>query len=111
MSVGAKLYRQNRQIRQNEKRLLLVQDNLQSTLDAIPDSLFEMSLDGVFHRVGRAHTHFSSITENFIGKNVTEIYPSAVVEVFKEALNAANEKGHALWVSVRVRGSEWTLLV
>ena len=95
MSVGAQLYRQNKRIRQNEKHLISVQDNLQSTLDAIPHSLFEMSLDGVFYRVGTVNTHFSSITENFIGKNVTEIYPSAVSDVFMKALQEANARGHA----------------
>lgn len=95
MSIGAQLYRQNRQIRQNEKHLLSVQDNLQSTLDAIPHSLYEMSLEGIFYRVGRAPTSFSSLTENFIGKNVTEIYPSAVSDVFRKALHEANERGHA----------------
>lgn len=95
MSIGAQLYRQNRQIRQNEKHLLSVQDNLQSTLDAIPHSLYEMSLEGIFYRVGRAPTSFSSLTENFIGRNVTEIYPSAVSDVFRKALHEANERGHA----------------
>jgi len=48
LGVGVQLFRQNRRIRRNERHLLSVQDSLQSTLDAIPDALFEMSLDGIY---------------------------------------------------------------
>ena len=96
MSVGAQLYRQNKHIRRNEKHLLSVQDSLQSTLDAIPDALFEMSLDGVYFHVGRAHTNLSSsMFQNVIGKSVYEIYPSNVADIFRQALQEANKEGHA----------------
>lgn len=96
MSVGAQLYRQNRHIRHNEKHLLSVQDNLQSTLDAIPDSLFEMSLDGVCFRVGSTHPHlFSSREEDMVDKNIYEICPRLVADIFMQALQEANNVGHA----------------
>ena len=95
LSVGIQLLRQNRRIRRNEKHLLLVQDNLQSTLDAIPDALYEMSLDGIYFRVGRVYSYRStSLSNAMIGKNVYDIYPSAVAEVFINALQEANTKGH-----------------
>ncbi|QIR76510.1 EAL domain-containing protein [Sulfurospirillum diekertiae] len=105
MSIGVQLYRQNKQIRQNEKYLLSAQDSLQSTIDAIPDTLFEMSLDGVYFRVGRAHAHFSSMLENFIGKNVNDIYPSHVALVFMEALQEANKKGRAFGFQYALEGT------
>lgn len=96
MSVGFQLYRQNRRIRHNEKHLLFVQDNLQSTLDAIPDALFEMSLDGVYFHVARAHAHLSAfVHQGMIGKKIDEIYPKNVVDIFKQALSEANLMGHA----------------
>jgi len=92
MSVGAQLYRQNRRIRHNETYLLSVQNSLQSTLDAIPDALFEMSLDGIYFSVGRPHTHF---TQNVIGKSVYEIYPRVVADIVSQALQKANKEGYA----------------
>lgn len=94
MIVGTQLYRQNRRIRHNEKHLLLVQDNLQSTLDAIPDALFEMNLDGVYYRVGRSYAHREFPLSENIGKSVDAIYPPHVASVFKQALQDANREGH-----------------
>jgi len=95
VGVGTQLYRQNRRIRHNEKHLLSVQDNLQSTLDAIPDALFEMSLDGTYYRVGRSHAHLTMpLSQNVIGKKVDEIYAPSVAAVFKQALVEADREGH-----------------
>jgi len=94
MSVGTQLYRQNRRIRQNEKHLLSVQDNLQSTLDAIPDALFEMNLEGVYYRVGRSYAHREFPLSDNIGKSVDEIYAPQVAAVYKQALQEANREGH-----------------
>ena len=109
LSVGAQLYQQNRRIRQNETYLLSIQDNLQSTLDAIPDALFEMSLEGVFFRVGRAHAHLSSLSTVMIGKNVDEIYPRAVAAIFMQALVDANKEGHAFGYQFSVEENNKTL--
>lgn len=94
MGIGTQLYRQNRRIRHNEKHLLLVQDNLQSTLDAIPDALFEMSLDGIYYRVGRSHAYRElPLSESVVGKSVDELYAPSVAAVFKQALQEANREG------------------
>lgn len=110
MSVGLQLYRQNRHIRHNEKHLLSVQDNLQSTLDAIPDSLFEMSLDGVCFRIGRAHANVRvSLSQEMMGKNVYEIYPKNVADSFIQALKEANQKGHAFGYQFSIEENGKTL--
>ncbi|AHJ11876.1 EAL domain-containing protein [Sulfurospirillum multivorans] len=110
MSVGFQLYRQNKRIRHNEKHLLLVQDNLQSTLDAIPDALFEMSLDGVYFRVGRAHANVSaSLSQEMMGKNVYEIYPKDVADIFIQALREADQEGHAFGYQFSIEENAKTL--
>lgn len=95
LGVGVQLFRQNRRIRRNERHLLSVQDSLQSTLDAIPDALFEMSLDGIYFSVRRAPMHTGLAAQSFIGKKVYEIYPQSVADVFMGALQEANREGHA----------------
>lgn len=95
LGVGVQLFRQNRHIRHNERHLLSVQDSLQSTLDAIPDALFEMSLDGIYFSVGRAPMHMGLAAQSLMGKKVYEIYPQSVADVFMEALQEANKQGHA----------------
>lgn len=95
LGVGVQLFRQNRHIRHNERHLLSVQDSLQSTLDAIPDALFEMSLDGIYFSVGRAPMHMGLAAQSLMGKKVYEIYPQSVADVFIEALQEANKEGHA----------------
>ncbi len=95
LGVGVQLFRQNRHIRHNERHLLSVQDSLQSTLDAIPDALFEMSLDGIYFSVGRAPMHMGLAAQSLMGKKVYEIYPQSVADVFMEALQEANKEGHA----------------
>jgi diguanylate cyclase (GGDEF)-like protein len=70
---------------------------LQATLDAIPDPLFEVDLDG---RCWNAHAPREGLrvapTEQLIGELISKVLPPEVMEIFMAALREANETGWSL---------------
>jgi diguanylate cyclase (GGDEF)-like protein/PAS domain S-box-containing protein len=70
---------------------------LQATLDAIPDLLFEVDLDG---RCWNAHAPHEGLrvasNEQLIGELISKFLPPEVVEVFMAALREANETGWSI---------------
>lgn len=74
--------------------LLMTKNKLQTTLDAIPDLLFEVDLDGVYHDYHSPYTHLlAAPAEQLIGKNLRDILPMDVANVCFDALHEASEKG------------------
>lgn len=67
---------------------------LQATLDAIPDLLFEISRDGMIHGY---HTRRDDLllvpSDSFVGKHCSEFLPSDANAVVDAALAEAEEKG------------------
>lgn len=72
------------------------QNNLKATLEAIPDVMLEMSLDGTYHdyHAPRSNTSFPP-AEFFLGKNVSEVLPDDAAQAVMSALQEANEHGHS----------------
>ena len=70
---------------------------LQATLDAIPDLLLEIDLNG---RCWKAHSPREGLQvplkEQLVGKLISEVLPAEVVEVFMAALREANETGWSI---------------
>ncbi|GAB1719385.1 MAG: diguanylate cyclase/phosphodiesterase (GGDEF & EAL domains) with PAS/PAC sensor(s) [Nitrosospira sp.] len=78
--------------RKNE--ILAAQNQLQATLDAIPDLLFELDLDGACHAYHSARTDLPAIpVESMLGKKISEVLPAVAVEIILSALREAREKG------------------
>jgi PAS domain-containing protein len=73
---------------------LATRNQLQATLDAIPDLLFEVGLDG---RIYDCHTHRSDLLaappEAFLGRCFSEILPPNVTKVCAAAIREASERG------------------
>ena len=67
---------------------------LQATLDALPDLLFEVGRDG---RIYQYHSHRSDLLaappEVFMGKSFAEVLPADVADVCFQAIQEAAEKG------------------
>lgn len=69
---------------------------LQATLDAIPDLLFEVGSDGVIYNF---HTHRPSLLshppEEFLGKTIDEVLPAEVTQLVYEAIREASVNGYS----------------
>jgi len=67
---------------------------LQATLDALPDLLFEVGRDG---RIYQYHSHradlLAAAPEVFIGKAFADVLPADVVDICARAIQEAAEKG------------------
>ncbi|ARO88322.1 GGDEF domain-containing protein [Nitrosospira lacus] len=86
-----------RDITEQERRkseALAVQNQLQATLDAIPDLLFELDLNGRCHDYHSARTDLPAApVEDLLGKKISDILPSSAVDIIVSALLEAREKG------------------
>ena len=87
-----------RDITEQERRkteILAARRQLQATLDAIPDLLFELDADGcvhAWHSVRR--TEFPTVFgESLVGKKVADVLPRGAVDIIASALAEAQEKG------------------
>ena len=64
---------------------------LQATLDAIPDLLYEVGLDGRYYSYHSPRTELSAAhRDEALGKRVTDVLPKAAAEVVMSALVEAN---------------------
>ncbi len=69
-------------------------DHLKATLDAIPDLLFELGLDGRYYAAHTPHTDLLALPQDeLIGKTVQEMLPSEASVVVISSLQEAYEKG------------------
>lgn len=73
---------------------LAAQSQLKATLDAIPDLLFELDLNGRCHDYHSARTDLPTApVEDLLGKKISDILPSSAVDIIVSALLEAQEKG------------------
>lgn len=72
------------------------QNKLKATLEAIPDVMLEMGLDGTYHdyHAPRSNTSFPP-AEFFLGKKVIDVLPPDAARAVMAALQEANEQGHS----------------
>jgi len=80
--------------KRRDSEMLTAQNQLEATLDAIPDLLLEVGLDGrcyVYHSSGTAFAP----PENFLGKTVSDVLPPKAADVCMAGLREANEIGRS----------------
>ncbi len=82
-----------------------------AVLNAIPDLLFELDIDGRYHdyRAPRANL-LAAPAETFLGKTVGEILPPAAAEICMTALHTALERGSSSGAQFELplaMGSTW----
>jgi diguanylate cyclase (GGDEF)-like protein len=72
------------------------QSNLKATLEAIPDVMLEVGLDGTYHdyHAPRSNTSFPPAAF-FLGKKVTDVLPAEAAQAVMAALHEANQCGHS----------------
>lgn len=71
-------------------------NQLEATLDAIPDLMFEVGLDGRYYDFHSPRTELlAAPPESLIGRTIFEVLPPEAADVCRAALHAANENGQA----------------
>ena len=99
LDSGVFFYNSARDITSRKDReieLVAAKNHLKSTLDAIPDLLFEVDLTGRFHLF---HSNRVDLLvqppEFFLGKTMTEVLPPEVARIGLEALEKTDRTGSA----------------
>ena len=94
-----------------EAEVVTMQSQLKATLDAIPDMLFEMGLDGRYFGYHSSHPEFlATPPEALIGKTVHDILPPKAADVVLLALREANKKGNSFGRQIELQlppGKMW----
>ena len=71
-----------------------VLQKMEAILDAIPDLLFEVGIDGhIYNYHTRRNDLLAMPPELFLGKKFSEVLPPNVYEICQSAINEASEKG------------------
>ena len=79
--------------KQQELVLQNLRGDLQATLDAVPDLLFELDLNGVYHAYHSPRTELLAVSPNqLIGNTIFEALPPDAASVCHAALQEANDK-------------------
>ncbi len=81
---------------QDKLALIAAQNDLASTLSAIPDLLFEVDLEGRYYAVHAPRTQLLAVPpELLIGKLISDVLPGDAAAVCMDGLRKANEYGYA----------------
>lgn len=83
-------------VRNRTAELLSTRNKLRATLDALPDLMFELDLNGRYYDYHSPLTDLLALpAESFLGKTLLETLPYDVAQIGMSALQQANETGHA----------------
>ncbi len=86
-------------------------NQLQATLDAVPDLMFEIGLDGRYYDFHSPRTELlAAPPEVLVGRTVSEVLPADAAGLCLAALREANEKGHSAGVQFALplpQGVRW----
>ncbi|MDD5754639.1 MAG: PAS domain-containing protein, partial [Methylococcales bacterium] len=82
--------------KQIELDILNTKNQLQATLNAIPDLMFEVGLDGYYYDVHTPHTELlAKPVEQLLGKKIVDVLPPDAAEVAMAALHESLEKNRS----------------
>ncbi len=81
---------------ESEKELAEERNSLASLVEAIPDLLFEVGLDGRYHRYFATHNEALAIKPEVLdGRKMQDLLPPKVVEICFRALHEAEKSGYS----------------
>ena len=84
------------EVTQRTTEILLTQQQLEATMDAIPDPLFELDLEGRYHGARSTRTDLMMHpTETLLGRTINEVLPADACNVILSALHEANDKTYS----------------
>ncbi|MEI8170471.1 MAG: EAL domain-containing protein [Rhodoferax sp.] len=94
-----------------EAKVLERTANLRATLDAIPDLMFEMGLDGSYYDYHSPRFDLLiAPAQDLIGKKITDVMQPAAAEVVMAALQEAHARGHSSGKQIELdlpQGKKW----
>jgi PAS domain S-box-containing protein len=97
--------------RNTEQELLNLNSRLQATLQAIPDVLFELDVEGRYHEVwARNPALLAAERDRLLGHTVTKLLPPEAAGVVLQALRNAAEHGFSQGEQIRLSladGEHW----
>lgn len=80
-----------------EQALRASQARLEAMVDAMPDLLFEVGIDGTIHDYHSPRTELLLFApSDFLGKRVAEVMPRPAADVVHRALREADRTGHSI---------------
>ncbi|MBI5625788.1 MAG: PAS domain S-box protein [Nitrosomonadales bacterium] len=92
-----------------ETEIFAVQSRLKATLEAIPDLLFELGLDGRYYDCHSTHPELlAAPPEELIGKTVRDVLPPEAAGVVMQALHEAYERGSSYGRQIELPLSQGT---
>lgn len=81
-----------------------VQNSLKATLEAVPDMIFEMELNGTYYSYHTPQIDLLGIPpDTLVGKNVRDVMPEASANTVLAALQEAMDKGRSSGYLVKLR--------
>lgn len=82
--------------KRHESEILANHHQLQATLDAVPDLLFEIDLEGRYYAFHSPRTELlAAPVDALIGRTIFDVLPAAAAEVTASAIMEANDKGYS----------------
>jgi PAS domain S-box-containing protein len=93
---GVVAFRDVTERKQREQEILATKKQLQATLDAIPDLLFELGLDGRYYTYHSPRADLlAAPPEELLGRTVAEVLPADAAEIILAALREADATGRS----------------
>jgi PAS domain S-box-containing protein len=94
-----------------ESEVFAAQSNRAATLDALPDLLFELDLDGYFHDYRASRSELLAVPpEVFLGKTMHQVLPRDAADEAMAALREAHETGRSSGREIELQvpqGKSW----
>lgn len=88
-----------------------IRDDLESTLNAIPDLLVELGLDGRIHRYRSSRADVMSARPvSFLGRKLSDMLPAEAANTWMEAVREADVQGFSLgkqYQAPHANGDQW----
>lgn len=82
--------------KQAEAAMMATQNQLEATLDAIPDLLFELGLDGTYHDIhAQSSALLAAPADELLYRKVSDMLPPEAAGIVMQALQEAHETGHS----------------
>lgn len=100
------------QVAQRTSEIQATQQQLRATIDAIPDLLFELDIDGFYCSVHSPRTELlAAPADQLIGRNVADVYPAlaalSVMDVLSEAHDQGWSTGRQIVLDLPGLGTTW----
>ena len=103
--------RAEEELKRADEAIKVVRNQLQATLNALPDLLFEVDAEG---RISRYHTHRTDLLaappEAFMGKRFADVLPPDAAAAGQRAIDEAAQKGFSYGETFRLalpQGEHW----